>query len=237
MATYVLVHGAWAGGWAWGPVARKLRAVGHDVVTPTLTGQGERAHLFTPELGVDTHVRDVVAVLEYEDLADVVLVGHSYGGTVITAVVEDAASRIRHLVYLDGFVPADGQATFDFFPDEFRDGFRAATKEPGDGWRIPGGEEILDIWTITDPALRAWVGSKLTAFPLRCFEEAIRLPTGVAAGLPHTYVAGTEGPAAGLFSPFLEQGRREGWDCHELATGHACWATAPDDVARILLGV
>lgn len=234
MATYVLVHGAWGGGWTWGPVARRLRAAGHQVFTPTLTGQGERAHLFTPELGLETRIADVAAVLEYEDLSDVILVGHSYGGTVITGTTEHAATRVRHLVYIDGFVPTDGQASFDFFPDHFRDAFRTAAKEQGDGWRIPGGDHILDIWQITDPAHRAWAGPRLAAFPLRCFTEPVKLPNGAADHLPTTYVACTQGQAAGIFTPFLNRGRSEGWTCHEIATGHACWATSPAELTQIL---
>ena len=235
MATYVLVHGAWAGGWCWGRVAPALRSAGHDIRTPTLTGQGDRAHQLSPEVGVDTHVQDVVATLHYEDLTDVVLVGHSYAGSVISAVAEEAGDRIARLVYVDGFVPSDGTSTFDCFPPEFREHFRGLAEERGDGWRIPGDEGTLDIWQVTDPAHRAWVGPRLTAFPLRAFEQPLKLPTDAAASLPRTYVACTEGPARAVFDPFAARARDEGWEHHDLATGHACWVTAPDELARILL--
>src|SRR5689334_15631432 len=113
MANYLLVHGAWHGGWCWRRVVPLLRAAGHEVFTPTLTGLGERVHLLTRDVGLDTHAQDVIGVLEYEDLRDVVLVGHSYGGMVITAVAERAAERLAHLVYLDAFVPRDGQSQMD----------------------------------------------------------------------------------------------------------------------------
>src|SRR5215207_4383806 len=118
MATFVIVHGAWSGAHAWRWVRPLLRAAGHEVFTPTLTGLGERAHLATPETDLDTHVADVAAVLYYEDLSDVVLVGHSYGGMVITGVADGAPGRIGQLVYLDADVPLDGESELDFVSAE-----------------------------------------------------------------------------------------------------------------------
>ena len=115
MAIYMLVHGATAGGWIWQSVPRLLRASGHDVYTPTLTGLGERRHLFHPDITLDTHVLDVENVLLFEDLHQVILVGHSYGGAVITGVAERSADRLSHLVYLDAFVPEDGKAIKDLY--------------------------------------------------------------------------------------------------------------------------
>jgi pimeloyl-ACP methyl ester carboxylesterase len=236
MTTYVLVHGAWHGGWCWSRVARRLRAAGHEVHTPTLTGLGERAHLLTPEVGLDTHVRDVTAVLEYEDLHQVVLVGHSYAGSVIGGVAEVAAERLGRLVYLDGFVPADGESVFDHFPADYRDRFRTLAAEQGDGWRIPAVPTLLDAWGITDAADRQWVGSLISDFPLRCFEQPARLPRDAAATLPRTYVAATAYPAAAaVFAPQADRARREGWPYHELATGHDAMVSLPGPLTEILL--
>lgn len=116
MATYMLVHGGGHGSWCWQPVARRLRAFGHEVYTPTLTGLGERSHLLFPELGLDTHIEDVVRVLEFEDLRDVILVGHSYGGMVITGVADRMIDRIKDLVYLDAAIPQNGEALVDVSP-------------------------------------------------------------------------------------------------------------------------
>ena len=113
MATYVLVHGAWGGGWKYARVAQRLRARGHLVFTPTLTGQGERSHLLSGSINLTTHVTDILNVIRYEDLSGVVLAGHSYGGMVVTAVADRIADRIAALVYLDAFVPQDGQSLFD----------------------------------------------------------------------------------------------------------------------------
>ena len=109
MATYVICHGAWGGGWAWKKMRALMRAAGHEFVTPTYTGLGERAHLAHPMVGLETHIQDVRATLEYEDLRDVILVGHSYGGMVATGVGDRVPDRVRHLVYLDAFVPSEGQ--------------------------------------------------------------------------------------------------------------------------------
>ena len=134
MATFVLVHGAWAGGWYWKRVRPLLTAAGHDVFTPTLTGLGERAHLATPDIGLETHIRDVLGVLTYEDLSDVVLVGHSCGGIVITGVAERAPGRLAHLVYLDAYVPADGQSFLDLLVSPERAAmFREQARTEGDG--------------------------------------------------------------------------------------------------------
>ena len=118
MTTFVLVHGAWHGGWCYKRVARLLRQAGHDVYTPTLTGLGERAHLMNRTIDLDTHVQDVVGVIRCEELSDVVLCGHSYGGMVIAGVAEQIAAKIRSLVYLDAFVPENGKSLFDYLPAE-----------------------------------------------------------------------------------------------------------------------
>lgn len=115
MATFVLVHGATAGGWVWRPVPSLLRAEGHEVYTPTLTGLGERAHLLSPEVDLGTHIQDVVNVLEFERLSQVILVGHSYGGVVVTAVAERIPERLAQLVYIDALVPADGESVADLY--------------------------------------------------------------------------------------------------------------------------
>ena len=115
-ATFVLVHGAWLGGWCWKKVTPLLRAAGQEVFAPTLTGLGERSHLFSPEVGLDTHIEDIIAVLEYEDLTDVILVGHSYAGMVIAGVAQKAAHRLAELVYLDSFLPESGKSLDDYLP-------------------------------------------------------------------------------------------------------------------------
>lgn len=137
MATFVIVHGAWSGGHAWRKVRPLLRAAGHEVFTPALTGLGERAHLANPDVDLDTHLGDVVGVLEYEDLHQVVLVGHSYGGVVITGVADRLASRLAELVYLDAEVPEDGQSEYDLLPPDERATYEEMARASEGGWRIP----------------------------------------------------------------------------------------------------
>ena len=116
MTTYVLVHGAWGGSWCWAHVAEELRAEGHDVRTPTLTGMADRSHLLKPDVDLSTHIADVAQLIEWEDLKDVVLVGHSYGGMVLAGVCGQIPERIAHAVHIDAFVPDPGQSCIDILP-------------------------------------------------------------------------------------------------------------------------
>jgi len=131
MATYVLVHGGWHGGWCWQRVTPLLRAKGHDVFTPTLTGLGDRAHLARPDVGLDTHIQDVVAMMEMEGLLDVTLVGHSYAGAVVQGVADRVPSRIARMVYLDAYVLENGKSLADYIPAERREGFLKSGEQGG----------------------------------------------------------------------------------------------------------
>jgi pimeloyl-ACP methyl ester carboxylesterase len=137
MTTFVLVPGFWLGAWAWRPVAAELRRHGHDVYPISLTGLGERAHLARPDIDLDVHVTDVVNLLTYEDLSDVVLVGHSYAGIVVTAAADRAADRVAQLVYVDTGPLPDGTAAADFPPPDERERNAALVAGQGDGWRLP----------------------------------------------------------------------------------------------------
>jgi len=184
MAVFVLVHGAWHGGWCWQKVAPLLRAAGHDVFTPTLTGLGERVHLAHAGVGLDTHVQDIVKVLEYEDLQQVVLVGHSYGGMVISGVAEELAARLAQLVYLDAFVPADGQSTYDLVPQLATAG-RQQAAATGAGWRVP---PLPGDFGVTAAADLAWLLPKLVDQPLASFEQPVHWRNPAALALPRTYI-------------------------------------------------
>jgi pimeloyl-ACP methyl ester carboxylesterase len=233
MSTFVLVHGAWHGGWCWRRVVPELRAAGAEVFTPTLTGLGERSHLLTADIGLDTHVRDVAGVLHYEDLRDVVLVGHSYAGAVITGVAEVSLDRLASLVYLDGFIPADGESVFDHFPPQYRDRFRALATASGDGWRVPAIPDLLDVWGITDESDRRWVGSRISDFPLRCFEQQLRLPARASERLPRSYVVST-GYETGkaVTAPLALRARQLGWRTYELPSGHDPMGDGPETARR-----
>lgn len=230
---FVLVHGAFHGGWCWQRVAPILRAAGHEVFTPTLTGLGERAHLVNPEIGLNTHVQDILAVLEYEDLWGVVLVGHSYAGLVITAVADQAAERLAHLVYLDGPVPQDGESSADLLGPEFMAGLRQAAQDVGEGWRIP--PPPGEVFGITSDADVAWVQPRLVDQPLKTFEEPVRLTKVTGVALPRTFIYCNK-PALGFWDRYAEMARAaDDWGYHELATGHDAMILKPQELAHLLL--
>ena len=237
MATFVLVHGGWQGGWSWRRVVPHLRASGHEVYTPTLTGLGERAHLLGCVDGLDTHVKDVLGLIDYEDLEEVMLVGHSYGGVVITAVAEVVAEKLSHLVYLDAWVPKDGQRMFDLMPPERAEGYREAARVSGEAVGIP--PLPIEAFAIADEEEARWFASKLVLQPLKTFEDPVRLSSEAAGRLPHTYISCTVNPAlAPVFRPFAERARtEEGWGYQELPTGHAAMITMPQELSNMLVEV
>ena len=223
MTRIVLIHGAWHGGWCWGKVAPPLRAAGHDVYTPTLTDLGERSHLLSPEVGLDIHVQDIVATLEYEDLREVVMVGHSYGGMVMTAVADRAADRLAHLIYLDAFVPANGQALADLADPTFYARLEASARSEGEGWRVP--PPPLERWGIRDEADVGWMRPRIGAHPLKTFKQPLQL-RNVAATLPlRTFVFCTEKPPGDALAPLAQRLREDpSWRYRELASGHVPWS-------------
>lgn len=231
-ATFVLIHGAWHGGWCWKKVTPLLRAAGYEVFTPTLTGLAERAHLLGPDIGLHTHIADIVGLLEYEDLYNVILVGHSYGGMVISGVAEAVAARLAHLVFLDAFVPQDGQSLFDTIPDQGA-AMKKIAEESGDGWQVPLGNATFGV---TDEVDVAWMTPRITAQPLCSFTESVRLTNQAALALPRSYVLCRQDEPS-LFDPFAKQAQHAGWGYYELMTVHDAMITMPEALANILLEV
>jgi pimeloyl-ACP methyl ester carboxylesterase len=223
MATYVLLHGGWDGGWAWTPVARRLRAAGHEAFTPTLTGSGERVHLANPERDLTTQVQDVVNVLLYEDLHEVVLVGSSSGGMVITGVAEQVPERLSQLIYLDAFVPQDGESIFDMIGPEGGAALAQVAEQNGDGWRIP----------YHDPT-----DAQKTDVMLKVGLQPLALGNPDAARLPRTYVLFTNKPdddwLAPVFAGIAARLREdEAWVCLERPWVHYPVLDQPDGVEKI----
>lgn len=188
MAIFVLVHGGWDSGWAWKEVAQRLRAAGHEAYRPSLTGTGERAHLLTPEVGLDTYVMDVVNLLRYDQLDSVVLVGASAGGMVITGVAEAEPKRIARLIYLDGFAPLDGQSITDMCPPEIAANLHQVAQEHGDGWRIPLQSD--------EP--------RMTAYPVRAMDEPLAVNNPAAAAIPRTFVHHTAKTVCAWMNPIFQ---------------------------------
>jgi pimeloyl-ACP methyl ester carboxylesterase len=221
--TFVLVHGAWLGGWSWKKVIPLLRAAGHEVFAPTLTGLGERAHLLTPEVDLDIHIADIVAVLEYEDLTNVVLVGHSYAGMVIAGVAQNAAPRLAELVYLDAFLPENGKSLNDYLP---------APHPRIDGWRVEplgpptafGVNSELDI---------AWMAPRLGAQSERTFSQSMQLSAAKTSALRQSFIQ-----CCSHFPCFVdaaERAKRQGLRFFDLISANHCpMITQPDELVKIL---
>jgi pimeloyl-ACP methyl ester carboxylesterase len=233
MATFLLVHGAWHGAWCWSRVEPALRAAGHDVHTVTMTGLGDRYHLRAACKGLETHISDVIGVLESHDLTDVVLVGHSYGGMVITGVAEQAAERIGRLVYLDAFVPEDGKSLFDYLPPEFLPVLEDAL---GRGPQRDGGSAPdPSAFGVLKPDDAEWVRKFIVPHPDNCFDASLSLHNYRAANLPRSYIYCDE-PAMGPFGQFSERYEGAGgWRHHVLHTGHDAMVSDSDGTVRVLL--
>jgi len=233
VAAFLVAHGAWSAGWAWKKMHPLMRSRGHRLVTPTYTGLGERAHLAHPGIDLDAHIDDMLAVLHYEDLTDVVLVGHSYGGMVATGVADRAPARIARLVYLDAFMPRNGEALFDLVSAEARAGMRKAANEAGDGWRIPPNPLPPD----TDQTDVSWIMPRRVMQPRKTFEQPVRL-AGAGERLPRIYIYCTRPSPGDVFRQFAERARSDPrWRSHEIDASHSPHVTAPAVLADLLAGL
>jgi len=228
LATFVLVHGAWTGGWGYKKTARLMRAQGHEVYVVTLTGLGERSHLASPGITLSTHIQDVVNVFEYEDIEDAILVGHSYGGMVIAGVSGRVADRIRTLVYLDAFLPADGQALWDIAGEQGRQ-FYIDGQRTTPGLIAPMGLPA----TPEDPALVQIGRRKVDRHPLLTLTEPVRLDGSERKIARRTYILATRQPA---FQRFYDQVKDDpAWTTRTIATGHLVMMEDPEGLARLLM--
>jgi pimeloyl-ACP methyl ester carboxylesterase len=230
MATFVLVHGCWHGGWCWRFVTPLLRAAGHDVYTPTLTGLGERAHLLHDRVTLATHLQDVERLLFYEDLSRLTLVGHSYAGVVVSGVAAQVPERLAGILYLDAYLPRAGHSLFDVWSAEEREAGRADLA-CGSGLRPPASPAAMGI---VDPDVAAWVAARLTPHPLRTYDEPVPHGNTATEALPRAYIHCTAGPTTPRFAPFAQQARVDGWPVRELATGHDAMLTAPRELTEVL---
>ncbi|RDH74567.1 alpha/beta hydrolase [Mycolicibacterium moriokaense] len=232
MANIVLVHGGGHGGWCFQPLARLLRRSGHEVYTPTLTGLGDRAHLFRAGVDLDCHIDDVAALLHYEDLDRAVLVGHSYGGMVITGAADRAPDRVGHLVYLDAKAPRDGQSLVDVAGP-----FMAAARTDS---RIVDGVEMclfpsdqtIQFYGVVDPQTVQWMRARLTPHPWRCFEQPIRLANQTTLqSIPQSHISTTAFMSLRNVDRLREVSDGRVWD---IDTGHDLMITEPQKVAQLL---
>lgn len=239
--TFVLVHGAWHGGWCWKYVRDILQKDGHRVFTPTLTGLGERAHLLTPQIGLNTHIEDVIQHILFEELTDITLVGHSYGGMVITGVADQLKNRISHIVYLDAGLPDDGENFASqapgISPDQITQveaGFRAFSEDGVAMGVFPA--TVLGI-SPEDKINTAWVEKHITPHPLKTWLDPISLRNNGSAGVPRTYIhCNNPVLASSSFAAHhATLAQDQSWNTHLLATGHDAMVTAPVELSDILL--
>ncbi len=226
--TFLVCHGAWSAGWAWKKMHPLMAASGHRLVTPTYTGLGERAHLANPSIDLETHIEDVLNVIKYEDLRDIVLVGHSYGGMVATGVADRARDRVTQLIYIDAFVPGDGQSLFDLNKVAVQ-----KLADSGDGWRVPPNPTPPD----TSPADLEWLSTRRVHMPIKCFETRLKLQGG-ALTLPRSYIYATRITPQDTFGRFARQTKSDPvWRYHEIDASHSPNVTAPEALMALLLEI
>jgi len=232
MATYVLVHGAWHGSWCWKRVRHALQAAGHDVFTPTLTGVAERSHLASASVNLSTHIDDVVNLIRWEELSDVILCGHSYGGCVISGAADRIPDRIRALIYLDAFVLEDGECLFDLVSPEQTEGMRQQAKTQGDGWKVaPIPAEVFRV----NPRDAAWVNAQCTPQPIATFEEHIKLTGGLKRIRDVTHILATGFVEGSPFPVCHERAKAKGWKTRTVACGHDVMLDSPDALTSFFL--
>jgi pimeloyl-ACP methyl ester carboxylesterase len=246
MATYVLVGGAWLGGWAWKHVARELRAQGHAIYPATLTGLGEREHLASPEVNLETHITDVTNVVKYEDLSDVVLVGHSYAGIVVEGAADRIADRLSQVVYLDSGPLGDGMASIDFYPPATREQMQQQVEASGEGWKLPfpGFEQLAESASLAGlgRAERAFMAAKVVAQPFNAYLQPLRLTSAYDGAYRRVAVLCTDGGFSmdqikGLIAagePAFQTLAAPDWQFHEIATGHWPMLSTPAELATLL---
>jgi pimeloyl-ACP methyl ester carboxylesterase len=225
--TFLVCHGAWSAGWAWKKMHPLMQAAGHRLVTPSYTGLGERVHLANPSIDLETHIEDILNVVKYEDLRDVVLIGHSYGGMVATGVADRARDRIAQLIYIDAFVPEDGQSLLDLNePDRQR--MQELVK---DGvWRVPPRPISPD----TAKADIEWLNARRVDMPVKCFDTNLKLQGGKLT-LPRSYIYATRITQADTFGQFARRTKSEaGWRYYEIDASHSPNVTAPEALMALL---
>jgi pimeloyl-ACP methyl ester carboxylesterase len=242
MTTFVIVPGAFCGGASYRRLRPLLRAAGCEVFTPSLTGLGERAHLAHSGIDLNLHIQDVVNLLEYEDLYEVALVGHSYSGMVVTGVADVVPERIGHLVYLEARVPEDGESLFSMGSPERVAALRVLARDQGDGWRVPpfpADSAYLGLTSQEDLDLYTW---RQTPHPIMTWEQPVRLTSSAALTIPRTYIDCTAQPPTGPGRPtyqrFIERAQTQaGWQYRQLHSGHVPNITHPRELADLLVDI
>jgi pimeloyl-ACP methyl ester carboxylesterase len=229
--TFVLVHGAWRGSWAWKRVAASLRALGHTVYTPTLTGLGERSHLLSGDITLSTHITDIVNLLRWEELTDVVLCGHSYAGMVLTGLAGQVPERIRSLVFVDAYLPEEGQNMMSMVPEPFRQAFVGSASPFRGLYMPPIPAEVVGV-NLRD---RAWVDAQCTPHPLASFLENVAGRTAVEQMARRSYIYASGWGTTPFTAIYESLKARPGWTLHEAPCGHDVMIDMPELMVKVLL--
>jgi pimeloyl-ACP methyl ester carboxylesterase len=233
--TYMLVHGAWHGGWCWRRVADRLLSAGHRVFTPTQTGLGERKHLLSADITPETFTHDILNVIEAEDLEDVFLVGHSFAGRSVSGVADRAPQRLRRLVYLDAGLPESGKSSFDLMAPEVRAARIEAARKSSGGLTIP--PPPAAAFGVTDAADAAWVERHLTPHPTATYAMPMVLNHPLGNGVPATYIRCTKSAYSNTAKSVEYAKSRSDWQYLEIRAGHDAMVSAPAELTEMLLGV
>ena len=231
--TIVLVHGSCHGGWCWNKLSPFLKRNDNQIYTPTLTGLGERSHLLFENINLSTHIKDVIQVFEYEDLYDVVLVGHSYGGMVIGGITQRIPDRVKSMIFLDAYIPQDGKSAFDLVPG-LRDVYRQRSlKDKGKEWLVRS--YTPEEFGVTIPADASWMKSRLCPMPFHTHNEPLTIQNDKSRELPKTYITFTDFGESMFKS--LGSEKAGAWNYLELRGGHDAMITAPKELSELLLEV
>jgi pimeloyl-ACP methyl ester carboxylesterase len=226
---FLLVHGGMVGGWCWKKVRHCLEGKGHVVWTPTLTGLGERKHLSHPGVDLELHINDIVNMISYEDLSDIILVGHSYGGMVITGVADRVPQKINRLIYLDALIPQNGESMFDIVDPKIISYLTNAAQAEGDGWQVP--PPPPQSYNFDDPEDTKWVTSKSTPHPLKSFEQRLSLQNSPKA-FPKHYIKCLRDHS---LDSMLERAKNMGFTCSLIDSGHFPMITEPEKLCTLLI--
>lgn len=236
--TYVLASGSWHGGWSWGKVAAHLRAANHQTYTPSYTGLGDRAHLLRKDITIETFVEDLVNVILSEELQDVVLVGHSFGGVALAGVADKIPERIRHLVYLDGVILENGKSAFDAYLPADREARLKAANEANGGLAVPVPNKLPALWGLKEGTPDYdWVLRRLTPHPLNSYTSALHLKGSIGNKLPCTYIECTAPVHPGLAASKKLAQSLGGWNWKSIEAPHDAMITHPRLIAELLMAI
>ncbi|MDX1372276.1 MAG: alpha/beta hydrolase [Nitrososphaeraceae archaeon] len=229
MANFVLVHGSWHGGWCWKKMSPYLRKYGHEVYFPTLTGLGEKSHLISKNISLNTHIQDISQLIFYHDLTNVILVGHSYGGAVIRGVAEIIPKRIKRLVFLDACIPENNKTIFDILPGLEEIFKKRLLGEQSNGWLVAPYEP--EIWGVKNSDVK-WMKERLTPMPWHTHDQPIQIKNPEARMISKSYISCTKYKESQFIAKKVKSSKE--WDYHELDTGHDAMVIIPKELASLL---